>query len=296
VVLCGSTYGRIRAIYNDRDQEIASAGPSTPVKVAGLNAVPGAGDHFFVMSTIEEARTVAESREDRGRAAALSSRRKPRTLEDILTAARGGAVQDLPLIVKADSPGSIEALRAEIGKLEHPEVRVQIVHEGVGGVNDSDVYLASASGAIIIAFHVVPEDHAQQLAEREGVEIRRYNIIYEVTQKIKSALEGLLIPERVEVATGRALVLRTFHISRIGTIAGCRVLNGTIERSNRVHVIRDQTVLNDYNIASLKREKDDAREVREGMECGIRLDGFNDVKEGDLLEAYRVDEIKRTLD
>ena len=296
VVLCGATYGRIRAIYNDRNQELQSAGPSTPVKVAGLNAIPGAGDHFFVMSTIEEARTVAESREARGRTAALSNRRKPRTLEDILTAARGGAVQDLPLIVKADSPGSIEALRAEIGKLEHPEVRVQIVHEGVGGVNDSDVYLASASGAIIVAFHVVPEEHAQQLAEREGVEIRRYNIIYEVTQKIKTALEGLLVPERVEVATGRALVLRTFHISRIGTIAGCRVLNGAIERSNRVHVIRDQTVLSDYNIASLKREKDDAREVREGLECGIRLDGFNDVKEGDLLEAYRVDEIKRTLD
>jgi translation initiation factor IF-2 len=296
VVLCGPAFGRIRAIYNDVDEEIAAAGPSTPVKVAGLSTIPGAGDHFFVMSEIDEARDVAETRQDRGRAAVLTNRRKPRTLEDILTAARGGAAQDLPLIVKADSPGSIEALRAEIGKLEHPEVRVEIVHEGVGGVNESDVYLASASGAIIIAFHVVPEDRAQQLAEREGVEIRRYNIIYEVTQKIKSALEGLLIPERVEVATGRALVLRTFHISRLGTIAGCRVLNGTIERSHRVHVIRDQTVINDYNIASLKREKDDAREVREGMECGIRLDGFNDIKEGDLLEAYRVDEIKRTLD
>ena len=190
----------------------------------------------------------------------------------------------------------IEALRSEIGKFEHPEVRVQVIHYGIGGVNESDVYLASAAGAIVIAFHVVAEDRAQLLADREGVEIRRYNIIYEVTDHIRLALQGLLRPERVEVSTGRAIVLRTFNISRFGTIAGCRVLNGTISRDSRVHLIRDQKVLNDYRIGSLKREKDDAKEVRDGMECGIRLDGFNDVKEGDLLEAYRVDEIKRTLD
>ena len=297
VVLCGTAYGRIRAMYNDRDEEVQEAGPSTPVRVAGLDIVPGAGDHFFVMSDIEQVRTVAEERRHAGHAESLARRHGgPRTLEDILGAARGGAVQDLPLIIKADTPGSIEALRGEIERFEHPEVRVDIVHEGVGGVNESDVYLASASGAIIIAFHVIPEDRAQILAEREGVEIRRYNIIYEVTEEIKRSLEGLLEPERVEVATGRALVLQTFHISRYGTIAGCRILSGTIGRTNRVHVIRDQTVLHDYDIASLKREKDDAREVREGMECGIRLEGFNDVKEGDLLEAYRVDKVKRTLD
>lgn len=295
-VVCGEAYGRIRAIYNDQDEEISSAGPSTPVRVAGLDVIPGAGDQFFAVSSIDEARQVAESRRDRGRAASLSGRNRPRSLDDILTAARGGAVQDLPLVIKADTPGSLEALRHEIGKIDHPEVRVQIVHEGVGGVNESDVSLAEASGAIIIAFHVIPEDRAQILAERQGVDIRRYNIIYEVTETIKRSLEGLLIPEKVQVATGRALVLQTFHISRFGTIAGCRVLNGTIERSNRVHVIRDQAVLADYDIASLKRNKDDAREVREGMECGIRLDGFNDIKEGDLLEAFRVDEIKRTLE
>ena len=166
----------------------------------------------------------------------------------------------------------------------------------MGGVNESDVTLAASSGAIVVAFHVVAEDRAEQLAQREGVDVRRYDIIYRLTDDIRQALEGLLVPERVEVATGRALVLRTFSISRTGTIAGCRVLNGTIERGNRMHVIRDQTVLNDYPIASLKREKDDVRDVREGLECGIRLDGFNDVKEGDLLEAYRIDERKRTLD
>ncbi len=296
VVLCGSTYGRIRAMYNDRDEAITEAGPSMPVKVSGLSEVPGAGDHFFVMKDIEEARETASSRLHEGRTESLSSRVSPRTLEDILGSPRDGqGVQELPLILKADTPGSIEALRSEIGKFEHPEVKVQIIHSGVGGVNESDVSLASAAGAIIVAFHVIAEDRAQAQADRQGVEIRRYNIIYEVTEHIKLALQGLLRPERVEVSTGRAIVLRTFAISRFGTIAGCRVLNGTISRDSRVHLIRDQKVMNDYRIGSLKREKDDAKEVREGMECGIRLEGFNDVKEGDLLEAYRVDEIKRTL-
>ena len=296
VVLCGGACGRIRAMYNDRDEEVTEAGPSCPVKVAGLDEVPGAGDHFFVMSELDEAREVAAQRKQKGRAELLARfGGGRRTLEDILGAAREGLIQDLPLILKADTPGSIEALRGEIAKFEHPEVRVKILHEGVGGVNESDVTLASASGAIVIAFHVIAEDRAEDLAQSEGVDIRRYNIIYEVTDEIRRILEGLLRPERVETSTGRALVLRTFHISRSGTVAGCRVLNGTIERSNRVHVIRDQTVLNSYSIASLRREKDDVKEVREGMECGIRLDGFNDVKEGDLLEAYRIEEIKRTL-
>ena len=296
VILCGEADGRIRALYDDHDRPLESAGPSTPVKVAGLDSMPGAGDRFWVMSDIEQAREVATGRRQRGRAATLSGRGRPRSLEDILTAAREGNVEDLPLIIKADSQGSIEALRSEMSKFSHPEVRVTVVHEGVGGVNESDVALAEASGAIVIAFHVVPEERARAMAERDGVDIRRFEIIYEVTETIKRSLEGLLAPERKQVMTGRAVVLQTFQISRLGTIAGCRVLSGTIERSNRINVIRDQTILNSYDIASLKRVKDDAREVREGMECGIRLDGFNDIKEGDLLEAFRVDEIKRTLD
>ncbi len=295
-VLCGPTYGRIRAMYNDRDEPITEAGPSMPVKVSGLSDVPNAGDHFFVMKDIEDARKTAESRLHEGRTEALSSRIIPQTLENILSLPREGeGVQVLPVILKADSPGSIEALRGEVTKFEHAEVRVQIIHSGVGGVNESDVSLAAAAGAIVIAFHVIAEDRAQQLADRHGVEIRRYNIIYEITDHIKMALQGLLRPERVEVSTGRAIVLRTFSISRFGTIAGCRVINGTISRDSRVHLIRDQKVLNDYRIGSLKREKDDAKEVRDGMECGIRLDGFNDIKEGDLFEAYRIDEIARTL-
>lgn len=297
-VLCGTSYGKIRAIYNDKGKPIKEAGPSMPVKVAGLNEVPTAGVHFFVMKDIEEARQVAEGRLHDGREQTLAvGSGKPKTLEDILSAAREGeGVQDLPLIIKADSPGSLEAIRGELSKFDHPEVQIQFVHSAVGGVNESDVYLASASKAIIIAFHVVAEDRAAQLAEKEGVDVRRYNIIYEVTEQIRQALEGLLRPERVEVTTGRAIVLRTFSISRFGTIAGCRMLNGTISRDNRIHVIRDNTVLNDYRIGSLKREKDDAKEVREGMECGIRLEGFNDVKDGDLLEAFRIDEIQRKLE
>lgn len=295
-VLCGSSYGRIRAIYNDRNEALTEATPSMPVKVAGLESVPGAGEKFYVFDDIERTREIATERSRQDRTEVLARRNKPASLEDILGAVREGKIQDLSLIVKADTPGSLEAIRGELSKFEHPEVRVNILHEGVGGVNESDVYLASASRAVILAFHVIAEDRAESLADEEGVEIRRYSIIYELIQEIRDALEGMLSPERVQVTTGRALVLRTFAVSRMGTIAGCRVLNGTIDRNCRVHVIRDQTIVNNYPIASLKREKDDVREVREGMECGIRLEGFNDIKEGDLLESFRIEEKKRTLD
>ena len=296
VVLCGASHGRIRAMYNEWDQEVQEAGPSTPIKVAGLDLVPSAGDQFLVLDDLEAARTAAAERHQKGRTAVLANMGGRRTMEDILNAARDGQVQDLTVILKADTPGSLEALRSELGKFEHPEVRVKLLHEGVGGVNESDVYLAAASNAVIFAFHVIAEDRAQQLAQQESVEIRRYNIIYEVMDEIKRILEGMLRPEQKEVTTGRAIVLRTFSITRFGTIAGCRVLNGTIERNSRVHLIRDQKVMNTYSIASLKREKDDSKEVREGMECGIRLDHFNDIKEGDLLEAYKIEEVKRTLE
>ena len=295
IVACGSAYGRVRTMQTDRNVEVDEAPPSTPVRVSGLDVVPDAGDQFVVTDTLEEAREIGDWFQERGRTELLALRGGPKTLEQFF-ADRDGSVRVLPLIIKADTPGSIEALRGELAKFEHPEVRLNVLHAGVGGVNESDVTLAASSGAIIIAFHVVAEDRAEMLAGRERVQIRRYNIIYNVTDDMKRALEGLLRPERIEVSTGRALVLRTFPISRVGTVAGCRVLNGTIERSNRVHLIRDQTVLNDYGIASLKREKDDVREVRDGLECGIRLEGFNDVKEGDLLEAFRIEERKRTLE
>jgi len=295
VVLCGTSYGRIRAMYDDHNREVEEAGPSVPVKVSGLDEVPAAGDKFYVLGEIDEAREIAEVRRQRGREQQLAQRGRVRTLQEILSQAEKGEVQDLPVIIKADTPGSLEALRGEVLKFQHPEVRVNILHDGVGGVNESDVYLAAASGAIIVAFHVIAEDRAEALAEREGVEIRQYNIIYEVTDDIKKAMEGLLKPEVVQSRMGRALVLQTFDISRFGRVAGCRVLNGTIERNSLIRIIRDQRVLNEYKIASLKRGKDDSKEVREGMECGIRLDGFDDVKEGDMFEAIKVEEVKRTL-
>lgn len=297
VILCGSAYGRVRAMYDDRDNELEEAGPSAPVRVSGLESVPTAGSHFFVLDDIEDAREIAEDRQRTGRAETLASLvKRPRSLDEVLATARGGEVQDLPLIIKADTGGSIEAIRHELDKFEHPEVRIRLLHTGVGGVNESDVSLAAASGAVIVAFQVVPDDRAAGLADREGVEIRRYSIIYEVMDSIRQRLEGMLKPEQREVMTGRAIVLQTFKISRLGTIAGCRVLNGTIERNNRMHVIRQQTLVSTFGIASLRREKDDVREVREGMECGIRLEGFNDIKEGDLLEAFRIEQVKRTLD
>lgn len=296
VILCGQAYGRVRAMYNERDEELEEAPPSTPVKVAGLDIVPRAGDRFLAVDDIDLVREIAEARRETGRADYLASRTTKLTLEDILNRKKDGGPQDLFLIVKSDTPGSMEALKHEISKFEHPEVRVKVIHEGIGGVNESDIYLAAASKAVIVAFHVVPEDRAEQLAQAEGVDVRRYNIIYEVIDDIRNTLEGMLRPEQREVVTGRAIVLRLFAISRFGTIAGCRVLNGTIERSHRIHLIREQKLLNSYGIGSLRREKDDVREVREGMECGIRLEGYNDVKEGDLFEAYKIEEVRRTLE
>jgi translation initiation factor IF-2 len=294
-LLCGSAYGRVRAMYNDKGQEVREAGPSTPVKVAGLSDVPGTGYHFFAVDDLDLAVQVAEERKQKGRFDMLSSRGGPKTLEQYF-AEKEGNLRELPLVVKADTQGSIEAIRFELNKFDHAEVKIRILHEAVGGVNESDVYLAASSGAIVVAFGVIPDDNAVALASKEGVEIRRYSIIYNVADDIRNALEGLLAPEVVSVQTGRAIVLRTFVISKAGVIAGCRVLSGLIERSNRVNVIREQKVLNSYNIASLKREKEDVREVRDGLECGIRLEGFNDVKEGDLLECFRIEERKRTLD
>lgn len=294
-LLCGATYGRVRAMYNDRGQEVREAGPSTPIKVAGLSDVPGTGQHFFAVDDLDLAVQVAEERKQKGRFDLLSSRGGRKTLEQFF-AERDGTLRELPLIIKADTQGSIEAIRFELNKFDHEEVRIRILHEAVGGVNESDVYLAASSGAIVVAFHVVPDDNAVSLASQEEVQIRRYSIIYNVADDIRQALEGLLAPEIMSVQTGRAIVLRTFSISKAGTIAGCRVLSGLIERSSKVNVIREQKVLNSYGIASLKREKEDVREVREGLECGIRLDGFNDVKEGDLLECFRIEERKRKLD
>jgi translation initiation factor IF-2 len=217
------------------------------------------------------------------------------TLETLFDRLGEKEVQTLNMILRADVRGSIEAIQKELTKLEHPEVKIKVLQASVGGISEADVHLADASDAIIIGFNVVPDEKARALSELRGVQIRRYEIIYKLTEDLKAALEGMLEPEKREVELGRALVQRTFTISRVGTIAGCRVLAGIVQRNSRVRVIRENRIIGEYPLESLKREKDDAREVREGLECGIKLGGFNDLKEGDILEVYRVEEVARTF-
>ncbi|HVJ79613.1 MAG TPA: translation initiation factor IF-2, partial [Planctomycetia bacterium] len=270
VLLCGAAFGRIRAMFDDKGVQLEEAGPSTPVVVFGLDEVPDAGDSFMAIDDLSRAREIAEQRKGRMREA----NRAPdqiRTLETIFEK----RAQELNLIVKADVRGSIEALRKEIGQFAHAEVKVKIIRDAVGAITESDVVLADASNAIIIGFNVIAESKAESLAQDKGIEIRRYDIIYQVLDDIKKALEGLLKPVSREVNLGRAVVLKIFPISRVGTIAGCRVTQGTIERNAKLRVIRDGVVIGQYPLDSLKRVKDDAREVREGFECGIKLAGFD---------------------
>ena len=298
VLVCGSAHGRVKAMYDTLSprKRWKEAGPSTPVNLTGLDIAPAAGDRFNALADISQARQLAEARAAAAREKGLSGVRPRVTLENLFERHREkGEKQTLNIILRADVRGSIEAIQKELTKLEHPEVQIKTLMAGVGGITEGDVHLADASDAVIIGFNVVPDEKARVLADRCGVQIRRYDIIYQVTDDLKAALEGMLKPERRETDVGRALVLRVFRISRVGTVAGCRVLSGSVQRDGRARVIRDSRVIGDYGISSLKREKDDAREVREGFECGIRLGGFDDVKEADVFEVYKVEEIRRTF-
>jgi translation initiation factor IF-2 len=298
VIVCGPAYGRVKAMYDTLlpRRKHAEAGPSMPVNLTGLSIAPGAGDRFYVLEDISEARHLAEQRAADARQRDLAGAREHVTLENLFERlGERDEVQTLNIILRADVRGSIEAIRNEIGKLSHPEVQIRILQATVGGISEADVHLADASDAVIIGFNVVPDEGARVLADARGVQVRRYDIIYQVTEDLKAALEGMLRPQRQEKDLGRALVQQVFHISRVGTVAGCRAIVGTITRDARVRLIRDNRVVGEYAIESLKREKDDVREIREGFECGIKLAGFNDVKEGDVLEAYKIEEIKRTL-
>lgn len=297
-IVCGAAHGRVKALYDTLHtrKELDEAGPSMPVTVTGLDVPPNAGDHFYVVDDVATAREIANKRGVQQRSTALGAGPAHATLETLFEKLGDKQdVQTLNLIIRADVRGSIEAIQKELGKLAHPEVQIKVLQASVGGVSEADIYLADASDAIVIAFNVVPDLKARVMAEDKGVQIRRYEIIYKVTDDLKLAMEGMLKPEQREVELGRALVQKAFAISRVGTVAGCRVLQGTIERNSRMRIIRDSRIVGDYAIDTLKREKDDAREVREGMECGIKLAGFNDIKEGDVLESYKVEEVARTL-
>jgi translation initiation factor IF-2 len=304
ILVCGSAHGRVKAMFDTLQTSLSltEAGPSIAVDVIGLDVAPEAGDRLYVLDDIIKARELVEKRTEIVREQGLSGITKRVSLEDFQSRLERGSLADsraelikLNLIIRADVRGSIEAIRKELSKISHPEVEINILQSTVGGVTVGDVTLASASDAVIIGFNVVPDEAARALADERQVQIRRYDIIYKITDDIRATLEGRLKPEKRDVDTGSAMVLRTFTVSRSGTIAGCRVMRGTIERDCRVRLVRDSRIIGDYAIESLRREKDDAKEVRQGMECGIKLAGFNDIKEADTFEAYKVEEFARTL-
>jgi translation initiation factor IF-2 len=297
VVVCGASSGRVRAMYDDLGRHIEEAGPSVPVRITGLDEVPNADDPFAVVSDLSRAAEIAEKRMDKLREANVTRREAVR-LEDISQI----KIAELKVILKADFRGSIEAIRKELEKLHHEEVRVRILHAAIGGITESDVQLAltSPQDTIIVGFNVVPDDRARALAEERGVQMRQYDIIYKLTEDIRSALEGKLKPREEIVHLGRAVVRETFKISRVGTIAGCSVTQGVIERSAKVRVIRSGVVIyppaeRTVGLESLKRFKEDVRDVRAGFECGLKVNGYDDIKVDDVIEAYRIEQVQRTL-
>jgi translation initiation factor IF-2 len=294
-VVAGDASGKVRALYDYRGERSLEATPGEPVEVLGFDQPPAAGEFCRVVEHERQAKHLANVRAERLRREQLAQRPRRRvSLETLHEDLQAGEVQDLDIVLKGDVQGSVEALVSELQKIQHPEVRVNVIHTGVGGITENDVNLASASDALVVGFNVRPSADARALAEREGVDVRTYRVIYQLTDDIQQALVGMLSPLEKEETLGEAEVRALFRVSRLGTVAGCMVTIGTVRRGARVRVVRDGTVIHETSIAQLKRFKDDVREVSEGFECGILLDGFNDVKEGDVLEVYETREIERT--
>ena len=294
--ICGMYSGRVRALLDERGRNVKAAGPAIPVQILGIGGVPMAGDQFVVVEDAMESREIAQRRQRLDREA--KSRRTAKgvvSLEDFMSQTAPGQKRTLRIVIKADQGGPAEALADALAQLSNEEVAVEVIHRGVGAITESDILLARASGAIIVGFHVRPDNNARAAAEREGVDIKLYKIIYEAVEDVRAALEGMLRPEEREVVLGEAEVRELFKVPRMGLIAGCSVRSGVINRQGRVRVIRDGVEVYDGNIASLRRFKDDVKEVREGFECGIGVENFNDVKVGDVLECYRKEQVARTL-
>ncbi|MCI6190143.1 MAG: translation initiation factor IF-2 [Clostridium sp.] len=291
-ILVGSTYGRIRAMFNDDGKKIKSAGPSMPVEILGLSEVPAAGDRFNEVKDEKTARDMAEKRKEKLKIETLNSNHRV-SLEDLYNQIREGKVKELAIIVKADVQGSVEAIKQSLEKLSTDDVKVRVIHGGVGAITETDVTLATASNAIIIGFNVRPDGNASALAEKEEVEIKTYRIIYDAIEDVKSAMIGMLEPEYREVILGKAEIRETYKISNVGTIAGCYVLDGKIVRNSEVRIIREGVVVFEGVLASLKRFKDDVKEVASGYECGLSVDRFNDIKVGDIIEAFKMEAIIR---
>ena len=294
VVLAGCYSGRVKAMFNERGGRIKEAGPSHPALILGMSGAPQAGDQFNVMDDEREAREIANKRLQLQREQGIRTH-KHITLDEIGRRLAIGNFKELNVIVKGDVDGSVEALADSLLKLSNPEIQVNVIMKGVGQISESDVNLASASNAIIIGFQVRPSVSARKLAENEEIDIRLYSIIYDAINEVKAVMEGMLAPEFEEKITCNVQVRETFKIPKVGTIAGCMVLEGKINRNTKIRIIRDGIVVHSGELASLKRFKDDAKEVQAGMECGLNINNFNDIKEGDIIEGYEQVAIKRTL-
>ncbi len=291
-VLVGASYGKIRAMFNSKGKMISQAGPSIPVEILGLSETPLAGDVLIVMDSDKEAKAIAEKRKERQRTDSLNVSSKV-SLDELYNKIQMGEVKDLNIILKADVRGSIEAIRQSFEKLSIKEVKVNIIHSGVGGINESDINLASASNALVIGFNVRPSIQALEIAKKENVDVRTYNIIYNAIEDLEKAITGMLDPEYKEVVQGRAEVRATFKVPNVGIIAGVYVLNGVITRKSKIRLLRNDIVIHEGDITSLKRFKDDASELKAGFEGGVGIERYNDIKEGDIIEAYIMEEIKR---
>jgi len=294
ILVAGSEWGRVRLMMNDRGETVQSAGPATPVEVLGLSGVPEAGDEFVVVEDEGRAREVTEYRA-RKRRETRQKNLSRQTLDQLLQTQKEGEKRFLPLVIKADVQGSAEAIQGALMKLGTDEVAAQVLQSGVGGITESDVILAHASGAAIIGFNVRANAQARERAKRDGVEIRYYNIIYNVVDDVKAALSGLLAPETREKFLGNAEVLEVFAISKVGKVAGCRVTEGVVRRGAKVRLIRDNVVIHEGELSTLKRFKDDAREVVAGQECGMSFANYQDLQKGDVIECYEVETVKRAL-
>jgi translation initiation factor IF-2 len=296
-IVAGPEWGKVRAMFDDQGERVEEATPGEPVEVLGFDGVTEAGEHFQVVENERQARSLAQERETRLKTEQLARRQARKvTLEEVFSRAREGELKELNIVLKADVAGSLEALEDEIAKLPQEQVPVNVIHAQTGGINESDVMLAAASDAVIIGFNVRPLAEARRAAEREGVSIRTYTVIYKVTEELRAAMEGLLEPEEVEEALGSADVVQTFKASRVGTIAGCVVTDGKVTRTASVRLVRDGTIIWTGKVGSLRRFKDNVQEVDEGLECGIVLEGYADVKEGDVLEFFDVRQVEQTLE
>jgi translation initiation factor IF-2 len=294
IVVAGSEWGRVRALSDDSGNKVIEAGPSVPVEVMGLSGAPSAGDEFSVVENEARAREVADFRERRFRAQ-ISAAQPRGSLEQIFSQIEAGEAQELTILIKGDTNGSVGAIISSLEKLGTDEVKVRVLHSGVGGINESDVGLAQASSAFIVGFNVRTNAQARELAQKENIDIQYYSIIYNLIDDVKDMLSGMLAPERRETFLGNAEVLEVFNIGKMGKVAGCRVLEGIVKRGSSVRLLRDSIVIHEGKLSTLKRFKDDAGEVSDGMECGMSFENYQDIKDGDVIECFDVEQVTRSL-